>query len=326
MKHYDVVTIGNGTRDIFIQTSTLRIQRRRGQASFLVPVDAKIDIEGVVLSTGGGATNAAVTFSRLGHRTAFLGTVGTDHAGEAVVNDLREQEVDVRFVHRDRRRHTSLSVILTQQGIGRTVFAHRAASNVLTRRALPFSSFTSRWFYISSLGGNFRLLTAILRHAQRNKVLVAFNPGVGELAKGRRLLKLMRRLTVTLLNRSEANKLFGTSSVTLKELAKSIPASLPNLVVVTDGSRGALVRTPARLFWCGTHQKVSIVEWTGAGDAFGSGFVSGLLDSVGNPVVGLQYGTANAESVLGEVGAKNGLLTKPPRSRDRVRVFSSAIR
>ncbi|MFH1820435.1 MAG: PfkB family carbohydrate kinase, partial [Candidatus Nealsonbacteria bacterium] len=53
----------------------------------------------------------------------------------------------------------------------------------------------------------------------------------------------------------------------------------------------------------------NIVDKTGAGDSFGSGFVSGL--SQGKEIVGaLQLATANATACLMQKGAKKGLLNK----------------
>ncbi len=115
MKTFDVITIGTGTRDVFLQmhdVKTVSIPRGDGKG-FLFPIGAKTDVPTVIFSTGGGATNAAATFANFGFRVAFLGKLGTDDNGDAVLYDLRKRGVETRFVKRDTRQPTAFSVILT---------------------------------------------------------------------------------------------------------------------------------------------------------------------------------------------------------------------
>jgi sugar/nucleoside kinase (ribokinase family) len=52
-----------------------------------------------------------------------------------------------------------------------------------------------------------------------------------------------------------------------------------------------------------------MVDRTGAGDAFGSGFVTGYIEKK-NIADAIQLGTANATACLQQLGATNGLLKK----------------
>ena len=52
-----------------------------------------------------------------------------------------------------------------------------------------------------------------------------------------------------------------------------------------------------------------MVDRTGAGDAFGSAFTSGYIET-GDISHAIQLGTANATSILQEFGATNGILKK----------------
>ena len=69
----DVLTVGAATRDVFIQSKRFKNIKNPLAADGLdvcFPLGAKIDLDSVIFETGGGATNAAVTFSRFGLRTA----------------------------------------------------------------------------------------------------------------------------------------------------------------------------------------------------------------------------------------------------------------
>jgi len=53
-----------------------------------------------------------------------------------------------------------------------------------------------------------------------------------------------------------------------------------------------------------------VVDRTGAGDSFASGFVSGFLQKNGDIEYAIQLAIANSTACLTKLGAKNGLLEK----------------
>lgn len=316
MAHYDIITIGNATRDIFLQNPHYPVLRnipRQGETSFVLPIGAKIDIPTLVFATGGGASNAAATFANFGYRVAFLGKTGKDRRGEYVIEDMRERGIDTSLVYRDPTEPTAYSVILTAPHYGRTVLTHRSSSAALKKHFLPLEWQQAQWLYVTSLGGNVSLLRWILGVARKNRSAIMCNPGAPELRKRSMLLPILAQIAVVLLNREEGNQLAGTRGLGCGSVARRLAKLLPSIIVITDGKKGAVARAGQQLFQSGTHAVTHAVEWTGAGDAFGSGFLTGLLQTKGDVRAALHYGTANAESVLTEIGAKNGLLTVPPR-------------
>jgi len=68
-----------------------------------------------------------------------------------------------------------------------------------------------------------------------------------------------------------------------------------------------------------------VVNATGAGDAFGSGFISGLILYKGNIKKSLQLGMLNSNSVVTSMGAKHGLLKKPPTEKELEKIKVRAI-
>lgn len=83
---------------------------------------------------------------------------------------------------------------------------------------------------------------------------------------------------------------------------------------VTGSKKGAWVRERKEIYWAGILDK-KVVNATGAGDAFGSGFVSGLILHEGNLEKALQLAMLNSNSVVTKMGAKYGLLKKPPTKK-----------
>lgn len=308
---YDVITIGSATQDVYLMSRKFRIVRDprflTGHAECFA-FGTKIELDGILFEVGGGGTNTAVTFARQGFRTAFVGKVGNDPAGVNVIEALRSFGVKTDLVRRDSHLSTAYSAIFLTGTGERTILVYRGASHNLKPRDIPWSKLKAKWFYLSSVAGNLVLIRRLVQQAKKNKAKVAFNPGEKELAAGRqRLIPLFRDLAVLLLNRQEASRLLGVPLHDEARLIRALPTLKAPIVVVTEGERGSRVWDGRRILRIGIHP-VKAVDTTGAGDAFGSGFVAGLMRRPGDLRFALQLATANAASVVQEVGAKHGLL------------------
>lgn len=319
---YDVVTIGAATRDVFLRSEAFRaVPDRRsptGQA-LSIPLGSKLPVEEIAFETGGGATNTAVAFARLGLRTAFIGKLGaTDARSEEILRLLAVEGVATRLAVRDSTHATAYSVLLVTPRGERTALVYRGASAALRARDIP-DRLTTRWIYLTSLSGNLGLVRRVLDIAERRRIQVAWNPGAGELAAGRRLHRLLRRVQVLLLNREEAAQLTGRPYRDDSGMFGDLCFHLPGIVVITEGRRGAVICDNARRFKTVPHD-VPVRNTTGAGDAFGAGFVAGRILRPSDVRFALQLATAEAESVVQSYGAKAGLLRRVPPVKRRCRV------
>lgn len=313
---FDVITFGNATRDVFLRSGRFRIVRGAGaatQAELRFPLGSKIEVDDVTFETGGGATNSAVCFARLGYRTAFVGRIGSnDVRGREILARLSAENIATDLVNQDSRRMTAYSVILLTETGERTIFVYRGASENISPAHIPWAKLSSRWFYVTSLGGNLRLLKLIMLHAKKRGIRVAVNPGAAELEKGRRaLLPIIRDADVLLLNLEEASEFTGIPRKKSNAIFRHLCFALPGIVVVTNGKRGAVVCDNAAQYQT-VPRDIRVVDSCGAGDAFGSGFVAAYMKS-NDLAYSLKFATLNSESVIMKIGAKAGLLKKFPR-------------
>lgn len=317
---YDVITVGSATRDVFLMSRALHPHRAKDAVSHIeacFPFGAKINIDEIHFDTGGGATNNAATFRRLGKlRTAAICRVGDDASGRDVLEVLKKDRVDTRFVQIARGELTAYSSILSPGGeVGeRTILVYRGASRTIAH-ALPWSALRTRWFHSSSLGGDFALLKKLLSHAEKTGAKVAFNPGGQELRQSARVRPLFRQLTLLIVNREEAATLTGASFENIKALLRGLMKFAP-AAIMTDGPKGAYAVTSRPPTKRSAYFVPSVghppKNITGAGDAFGSGFLVGWIRSRGKIEEALRVGAVNADSVVQYVGAKNGILEKYP--------------
>lgn len=340
---YDIITIGSATRDVFLRSKAIETHAAAHSPTGVeacLPLGSKVPVDEIHFTTGGGATNAAVTFARLGRlRVGTVCRIGAnDSGGSTILDDLRRDRVATTFVQRDVTRHTAYSLILLAGSGERTVLVHRGASERLAARDIPWSRLRARWFYVTSLGGDLALMRKILGHAERISARVAWNPGNAEIAKGwEALAPLAARCTVFSINREEAGVLAARDPKDLRGIittlrgtpeacavcgpscdeCSAMAAATGPYLLITDGAAGAYVRTGGRT-WHIASRRIRAVNTTGAGDAFGSGFVVGLELGRSKNQIGysldyaLRLAMANAEGVITHMGAKAGILRKVP--------------
>lgn len=310
---YDVITIGSATRDVYLLSDHFKVARDKHLAKFgevlYFNLGSKNELKKVVLTTGGGATNAAVTFARQGLRPACICRVGNEESGHDVVRGLRNEGVSTEFVQHDKKARTAYSTILTTKKGERVILVQRGASDHISWEDIPVRKLRTKWIYISSVAGNIGLLRKVMHVAQQRNIRVAFNPGGTELMKGMRVLSsLLKKVDVLLLNSEEGARLTGMPLSDEDKIFKKLDAAVRGIVVMTRGPKGVAVSDGKNLWQAGI-PKSPIVGRTGAGDAFGSGFIAGLLRKK-DIAYAIQLGTANATSVIQHLSAKKGILHK----------------
>lgn len=308
---FDVITFGSAIRDIFVYSKNFRILESEESVTgraFCFDLGSKIEIEKIIFTTGGGGTNSACGFSRLGLKSAVVTQIGNDAGGRIIMEDLKKEKVDSHFLLKSEVFSTAYSIILSIPGGERTILVHRGASENIPYHDIPWKKLKARWFYVTSLGGDFMLLEKIFKVAGEKKIKVAITPGSRELEKPYDLFPLIKKADILFLNQEEAAKLTGLSFKKPQEILKKLDEEIRGIVVMTCGAQGSMAALENKIYQAGI-LKVVVVERTGAGDAFGCGFLTGMI--LKNKIEdALQLGTANAASVIQKIGAKNGLLSK----------------
>lgn len=325
---YDIITIGTSTRDIFLTSPLFRILRDpkhlkkigvlNGEAQCFA-LGSKIEISQPIFTTGGGATNAATTFSRQGLKTAALIKLGHDDSADCILKELKKEGVSPLII-RDKNKATAYSVILLAPTGERTILVYRGASEELKIKEIPFGKTKSRWAYISPGKIPYPVIQKLFNYFLKNKTLIVFNPSKYFLDMGIRKLKpLLNKTKVAILNREEASYLTGINYQKEKEIFKKLDKAINGIAIMTDGANGVLVSDGKMICRAKTFKNGRVIDRTGAGDAFGSGFVAGLMRQNLTPKTynlkpiieyAIRLGSANATSVIEKIGAKQGIISK----------------
>ncbi len=295
---FDIITIGSAVKDIFIDAGFLK----KKDNYLLLECGSKNSIEKPFIQSGGGATNTAVAFSRLGLKIAMVSKLGDDESGHSIKKNLNEEKVNLNHLITDKNIGTAFSFIITKEGADRIVFTYRGASDNILLNEIKLNSLKTKWIYITALRGNsLKVLNPIIEYAKKNGIKIAVNPGSKELE----MKSLYRYVDVLLLNKEEAEILSGKGDSINKIISKLLNLG-PKIVVVTDGQNKVFVSDHKNIYSSKPYN-IKIKSTLGAGDAFCSGFTSALIRNK-NIEDAIKLGMLNASSVIQHEGAKAGLL------------------
>lgn len=302
-----IITIGKATQDVFLRSAKAFAQfEHKGVKYEQLPVGQKLDLDEVIFATGGNVTNAAVTFARQGLNSKYAWCLGNDPSGEMILHSLDKEGVDTTHVFQGPHFQSSYSVVLMLSGGERTILNYKGVMPTLADSELDLSIIEEGdWLYISSLG-DLDLLENIITRAAAAGVKVMLNPAGVELQHPEKLKALLEDVDILTVNKEEAQMI--VHGETIEELARHAHHYCP-VVIVSDGPNGAVATDGKTILHAGMYEDVPVVDRTGGGDAFGSGFLSQYSQgaSLRDAII---FASANSTSVVQKIGAKEGILYK----------------
>ena len=320
---YDIITFGSAAQDIHLKSKAFKVVKDNKDfmtgSGICLALGSKIDIEDIIFSSGGGGTNTAATFAKQGFKTAFCGAIGIDTSGLEIVRELKNLRIDTKFVVKKKEKHTNQSIIISNTGEDRTILIYRGASDVLTGKDIQWKKIKkTKWIYLAPLGspkpedeGGVGLFEQIVNFAYENKIKIAVNPSSQQLSLPEEKLKsILQKVDILFLNQEEASTLTKIPFDDEQGIFKKIDQMCPGVAVMTRGPEGVVVSDGKYLYSALPDSNRKIVDTTGAGDSFASGFLSDYIRYNGDIEKAIQLGLANSEANISEVGAKTGLLSK----------------
>lgn len=300
----DIIVIGDSTMDVFLEIheASVHCNLDKSKCFLCLNYADKIPVEKITRTFGGNAANFAVGVSRLGIKTAIYTILGQDEAGKNIYDNFKKENVGLDYVEfdKDQQGHTNYSTIINFQGERTILVFHEARE-----RDLP-SFKKTEWIYLTSLSSDYeKPHQQVTDYVKNNNVKLVFNPGVNELRGGLDKLKNILAVTnVLILNKEEAYSLLGQDDV--KNLMKKFTDLGVSTVIITDAENGSFA-FDGKSYFEQPVQKVTLVERTGAGDAYAAGLVAALI--LGKDLKqAMDWGSRDAASVVQHIGAQKGLL------------------
>jgi sugar/nucleoside kinase (ribokinase family) len=312
---YDVITFGAASRDIFLNAKKFSVgdfKKDHIEKEILLPFGHKIEIDEIHFHSGGGGTNSATTFIKQGLKTAFCGVIGKDLEGDQILKELKNKKIETEFIVRNNQKPTNVSIIFSTPK-NRTILIYRGASEFLSIKQIPWSKIkNTKWFYLAPLGKELlKTFKELINFAKDNQIKIMVNPSIFELKlNSKDLERLLKKIDILILNQEESQMLVKDNTLKEEKLVKKIKNIFPGiLLIVTNGEKKIFV-SAEKFLYSALPPKQKVIDTTGAGDAFGAGFLSGYIKTKGNIVYSIQVALANSANCIQKWGAKEGLLNK----------------
>lgn len=305
-KNYELISLGDTATDIFLGLERANVTCKSEDCLLCFPYAGKIAAESVEeIDAVGNAANVAIGASRLGVKTAIWTVVGNDTNGKQAREVFAKEKVATNYIVTDDEKGTNYSVILNYQGERTILVYHNDRDYVLPELA------DTKWVYLTSMGHSWNnMANQLLEFLDHNETKFAFSPGTHQVKSGlSKLLPFIQKASFFSVNLEEAQKILdkkGKPEFLLEEFQKLGP----DTVVITDGRNGTYA-CEGKDRW---HMPIypdsgPVVDRTGCGDSFTSAVLTALIQ--GQSIFeAIQWGSANARSVVQFVGARAGLLDK----------------
>ena len=309
-KQIDLLAIGDTVVDAFIRIkdAATHCKINNEECELCVRYGDKVPFESVEICYAvGNCANAAVSASRLGLHSALYSYVGKDRDGEDCLTSLQKDGVDTTYMHVDPDNKTNYHYVLWYEANRTILVKHEHYKYDFKMDVAP------KWIYLTSLGENtidfqMQIVDFVEKHPETK---LAFQPGTFQMKMGKEVLdRIYKNTEIFFCNVEEAQRILGETGRDPKTLMKGLASLGPKKVVMTDGFQGAYSYDPAtdEAYFMPVYPHTP-VEATGAGDAFASTVVSALI--LGKTLhEALSWAPINSMSVVQQVGAQKGLLTR----------------
>jgi len=303
-----ILVAGNSVVDLIFRGETF--SKRREKDRLCLAFGGKYVPEEFFECYGGGGANAAISLARQGFDVSLWTHLGNDSFGRTISRNLRKEKVKTKLVRFKAKSTPISSILLTPQG-ERTIITFRSDADLITlnngvRRAMNKRNWLAL-FSLAKLPKKNKL--EYINLAKKNGMKIFLSLHGTEYLKGHDYLKEYFSLADLIhINAHELADIFGGNAPDFNfrktNFAKKL--NIPLLVVSYD-IKGSFAYTKDKIYYQPIVKANKIVDTTGAGDAFASGFLGSLIkdDSIEKA---LHFGSQNASSLIQHLGAQNGLL------------------
>ena len=309
----EICFIGNAIVDILSEISNETLKKLKIPKGSMQLIDEEASdkilkyIKNPSIISGGSAANTAVGFKSLGGKCSFIGQIGKDNFGDLFSKDLNNSGVffqDKDFLLSEK---TSKSIVLVTPDAERSMNTFLGASNKFN-----IDSFDEQFIINSSM----IYIEGYLFDQPKAKEAIYYCCNLARSYNKKIALSLsdlfcVDRHRIDFLNLTDkyVDIIFANEgeikSLYQLELKASINAIKKNVNVgaITLGSKGSVVFENKLEYHVDPISVIELVDTTGAGDLFASGFLFGLTNKYSIQKCGY-LGNKAASEIIKYIGAR----------------------
>ena len=254
--------------------------------------------------SGGSVANSIVGLSQLENKVGFIGKISDDKLGEKYELGLKNENVNYIYSKKKEDLPTGTCLILVTPDSERTMCtflgtAGKINTNDININAVKNSQIIFLEGYLWDEGEPKKAFDKAINNA--NKVAMSLSDKFCvDRHKGHFLDLVKNRLDITFANEEEIMSLINTKN--FDEVIK-FAKEINKLIVITRGDKGAISIKGSSIKEIGTKKNLKIVDLTGAGDLFASGYLHGYLNNYSQKDC-LEKGTEMSSKIIQQIGAR----------------------
>jgi sugar/nucleoside kinase (ribokinase family) len=254
--------------------------------------------------SGGSVANSIVGLSQLGDQVGFIGKVSDDDFGCKYEEGLKKENVEYFYSKKNEELPTGTCLILVTPDSERTMCtflgtAGKINENDVDSDVIKKSEIIFLEGYLWDEGEPKRAFDKAILNA--NKVAMSLSDQFCVDRHKTHFLELVKnKLDITFANEQEMTSLIGAKN--FNEII-NFSKQINKLVVVTRGEKGAVAIQGENIFETEVLKNLKILDLTGAGDLFASGFLHGLINKL-SIKESLNKGTEMSAKVIQQIGAR----------------------
>ena len=228
--------------------------------------DERVIAHEIIRGGGGPAAVAAVTLSRLGVKTAIIGTIGDDADGKEVLRIFEKEGVDTSGISIGSAPTAGSVIVSSLERSTRAINTRQPTKQAPVNEAAKKLAGEARWIHVDHVGIN-RL--AELGISRGHGPLISFDAGYG--------VENFDPITVDLFVPTDRQMSLRYPGVDLAVALENDSMKAGNTVVATQGSAGSSGFSPETGLVTASGFKVEVKGTLGAGDVFHGALVAQII-------------------------------------------------
>jgi sugar/nucleoside kinase (ribokinase family) len=289
-KKYDIICLGKTIVDI-IFNELIKIPSMSEQ----------IYTNKYTINIGGGAAITAIGFNKFLLKTALVSSIGNDLLGKYIYNTLKKYSINLNCFYQ-RTGQTDLSIEMSfplDRATTTALFPEHEFK--LNSKILNLTAKAKHIHIVSQLNDD---IVELLKYAIKNNITTSIDPDLVMSDNQTIIMKALPYIDLLLPSCSEILGWNGLSEINEIVLDLGSRIRKNGYCVVKLGEQGSMASDGVSLFQVDAYP-ASVVDTTGAGDAFNVGFIYGFLKKknlISCMKLGNAMGSLNVRKIGGIVG------------------------
>jgi fructokinase len=309
-----ILGIGNAIVDVFVKVNDNFLSKNnliKGSMKLIEKGEFEnlkniIKIEKV--EAGGSVANTMAGIAYLNGNSSFIGKINSDEFGKIYKKSLEKMNVNFHYGEKNENLPTGASIIFITPDSERTMCTYLGISSQLSKDDINLKDIRNYDLiflegYLWDKGMSEEMFKYIINLAKKNNIKIAMTlSDIFCVVRHRKdfFKLLINDLNILIGNENEINCLMEKNNLldSVNEIKKT-----NKIIVITRNENGSLAVLNNEVINCESCKVEKILDLTGAGDLFASGFLKEYLDD-SNIKKCLQTGTKLASKIIQKIGAR----------------------